>query len=801
MSRKSTAHERQKEVERLDAEDVPFAITGFRMERGVLLADVEAEERTMSLPWQVLAPLAAKRGVEPRRPPPAPAGRGKRNKQRRRHLHLGENYVRQGEGFRFLGIKRDHDELLVQVQVDSEVVWVRWRKLVGMVAGSEAKEGEAGEPLPYDARTRRLLQMLSPVDRLYAATVIEHLCEVKHGDRYGSLTAARPEYPNTPEYDPNYDPALTTVEDRIALKAPILAALGEAKDGGGWSRSNFYRKMSEIFNGGPRGLTVLWNGHSRAKLRAFSEIVDPRVWEALEETIKRHTSPGVGSTEWPIRDGDFLAQLALRGVGPEGVSEPMRRDLYDYASAGKFLDDPGSTKTSKSSRPERPFGHRLVLRPLEVVEIDSTALNLFCSMPDGKPINAEVLTAVDVCTRMVLALRVVPQGASSQEIKYLLFDMYAGAFCRKWGLDMRSSLGAMPEHLVVPEGFIQIIKSLTADRGPQMDSYETMATLQAMGTDVNQTPVRTGTAKAVVESLHNNWKYVTQGLPGDKGASVRDKGDQHGALPGPTMEQAEEFMWEWCTRVYHLAKQQGLRDPLDHRRRTCPLDAWMNHIRAGAIIRVPMDENTVVGFLTHDEKLATRGGIETNGGWYNGRALDGMRAEERGARQGPVAIRYDPRRKSQVLVYNDVREKWLSIKKVRTEPANEVGQDLIVGELREARAGGEQTNHSLTETQRRLETGTLRDRLYQQVVARRERQARQERASRAGERRQKLTLEKQRRAEATATIGGLPVDGGDADVVDLDAERHRRAVEAAQAASAGKPTFRFEDAPWSDFDG
>lgn len=714
----------------------------------------------------------------------------------RRRLRRTEEYVRNGKPFRLSSVGIVDHRLIAYVEIGDELVEMPYNDLESWVAESDAKDDEDAEPLPYDARTHCLMRMFSPQDRLFVAMAIEHMCQVEHGDKYGSFTEARPGFRDLPGYDEKYDPEkVPSRVERMQSKADELT-----KDWGkGWSFSQLYLKMRHVLWGGERGLSVLFDARTHATLKVFTQIKDKRVWAALKEVTALHTAPGVGSIAWTMRDADFLAALERHGVDPESISGKLRLDLLDHAAAGKYLDDTGSTRQSKKVRPRRPFGHQDVLRPGQVVEIDSTPVNAFCRTPAGEPIAAEVLVAIDVCTRMILALRVVPAGVVSGNVKLLLFDLLSGAFRKRWRLRDKSEWTCVPAGLALPEGMRPIIDGVKLDRGPQMDSIETWTSLAQRGVDVNQTPTCTGTAKGFVEAVQVNWALVTAGTPGDKGASPKDRGDQTGAALGPTIEQFELMLREWVLRAYHDRKHRGVHDPLDPRRSVSPMECFINHNSPWDEISVPIDENFVADFLHHATARATFDGMRVGKHIYQGKELNGMRDEERGTRCPPLEVRYDPYFPDRVLVRRPEDKKYRSVGlKAAYNDEQTVGQAFIEADLRERRAAGERTDFTATRTQSLLETGRVRHEHRQLVTEANEELERQRRATGRRNRRERVAAEERRRlaAKDPALAGVLHGVGDDADVVDLTAARARKNPQPESAvARPDVRTFSFEDIP------
>lgn len=728
----------------------------------------------------------------------------KKIRGRRRRIKLAEEYVlKDGSTFRIVGFrnKENSSKVLAIVETPTERLKISWNLLAQRVSSSLANDGESSEPLAYDVRTRMLLRMLSPTDHIYATMAIAHMCQARHGDFNGSFSGARPNFrEDKGVYDKDYDPELVSAGVRVENKSKWLTA----NWGSGWSVPRLYDKMQHVLDGGERGIAILWDKRTHSKLRTLQKLT-PDVYAALEEVAERHTAPGVGTLEWEQREADFRAALQRHGVNHEELGRELQRDLLAAATAGAFLEDVGSTRTSKAASPKHPYGHQDVVAPGRVIEIDGTPINAFCRDEAGEPIDGEVLVAIDASTRMIVGLRVVAKGMASRDVRLLFFDVLSGRFRREWKIKSDLLWMGVPDTMCIPEGMRPVIKGFKMDRGPQMESYVTMETLQQQGADLNMTPTRSGTAKGIVESFLKHFAKIMQGMPGDKGSSPHHKGDQTGAAPGPTLAQVEYFLREYVLRVYHLKKHENLRDPIDPRRRICPIDCFMNHVSAFREVAVPMDEDFVVQFLFPVPVRASYAGIECDGAFYQSDELDGVRDEDkgRGTRSPDLEARVDPYNPRWILVYHTVRNEWISVP--RDKRYNDIqtpGRYDVAHALADRRAAGERTDFAMSRNESSLELGILRND-YTAMLA----QAAEEMAAADGATKQQRARDariadaRERAANADPALAGYLHSVPDSDnVVSIDEARLRKegalVAVGASAADDFDEEYRPQDIPW-----
>ena len=77
--------------------------------------------------------------------------------------------------------------------------------------------------------------------------------------------------------------------------------------------------------------------------------------------------------------------------------------LFGTLSHGRHATGSASTRRSLAGRPEGMFGSLPAAAPGEVVQIDSTPLDVLVLLDDGVPGRVELTGMIDVATRMVPA--------------------------------------------------------------------------------------------------------------------------------------------------------------------------------------------------------------------------------------------------------------------------------------------------------------------------------------------------------------------------------------------------------------
>ena len=86
--------------------------------------------------------------------------------------------------------------------------------------------------------------------------------------------------------------------------------------------------------------------------------------------------------------------------------------LFGTLSHGRHVTGSASTRRSLAGRPEGMFGSLPAAAPGEVVQVDSTPLDVLVLLDDGVPGRVELTGMIDVATRVVPAAVLRPTTKS-----------------------------------------------------------------------------------------------------------------------------------------------------------------------------------------------------------------------------------------------------------------------------------------------------------------------------------------------------------------------------------------------------
>ena len=309
-----------------------------------------------------------------------------------------------------------------------------------------------------------------------------------------------------------------------------------------------------------RGLLALIDGRSTRPSKSW-DLIDERYRDVATQVI--NTLDGDPSTV-SIQELHRRTRVQLKVNGIGDLRTPQRI-TGEYLSALKR--EKGATTRAQRSRKLRKVSgtkHYPAIRPGQVVAIDATrADNLVFDALSGRPYSVEIITAIDVATRVVLAIRVVPMSANGIEAGLLIYDVcrpfslvVEGTLISDWrwvGLPEQIDFSAVPvrmrRRLMSPDfstlqGNHEIPSVLPdavrCDHGAIFVSEHFRALLDSLGIDLLLNRGGKANDNPHVERWHETIQRGLQQIPGYKGRNVSERGrlvSEEPLLTAPQLQQ------------------------------------------------------------------------------------------------------------------------------------------------------------------------------------------------------------------------------------------------------------------------
>ncbi|WP_193312893.1 Mu transposase C-terminal domain-containing protein [Georgenia subflava] len=423
-----------------------------------------------------------------------------------------------------------------------------------------------------------------------------------------------------------------------------------AREGKG--ASSIFRWLKEFRELGPSGLVDRRSVRIHQPLGNCPREVAEVIWQVLDRETQRsrHTSKSlVNEINETLNEryGDKVPHVSERSMMRhiKTLDEEFHRHLAK------------KTLRSNRSRPPTPFHSLVVSRPFEVVEIDSTPLDVLALSPvDGSPISVWLTVALDVYTRLVVAWRITTKDPKGLDAALLLYDMLMPKRWRpEWGEQARWRYG-IPESLVLGDAARGPLAGvpfgspsrISLDNGSIYVSDVMYAACVRLGIDLHFARKGRPTDKPHVERFFGTVKTgLIQYLPGYSGASVSDRGttanveDEAYLLP----EEIGDAFACWVAVQYHNTPHNGLPLRPGTSRVLTPNEAYDRAIAITGFYAVPASPTLAIELLPGAARQVTKQGVEIFGLHYDSEQLEPYREQlsPYPDHAGKWPIRYDPR--------------------------------------------------------------------------------------------------------------------------------------------------------------
>lgn len=570
-------------------------------------------------------------------------------------LNLGDLLTWRGEEY-VVAAARPHTAMLRRI-AGNDTVWIDIVALADElivtdpVAPPATDPHGTGKPANEDGDALAVLGTLTGEELAAARWWVPHLNEVISGVPDPDDASVLPRS--------GYETGRKT--DRRALKVLELNAAGHKV-----SARSLRRKERQYLLHGVHGLV------DRRALVAPQAIpsVDDRIREAVLAVLAATNGTSTVSVTTLIDKARAYVAQRYRGQEVEFPSaRTMRRVFAAYDHRG-LATGKATSRRSEANRHDRGPRPVAAVTPGQVVEIDSTPVNVWALMSDGKPGRVHLTVAVDVATRSILAFDIVPVSTSGVEHADLLARILRPRQCRPGApdylrLDKSQTLpgaamiaaderqrGALALPYIVPE-------TITTDRGRDYLSETFVSACRHFGISVVQAPPHSPTFKGHVErvlgTIDTMWM---QKQPGYVGNSVANRGEiDLGELR--TVGELQESFEEWWVRVYQNRPHSELRDRDVPSRMFTPNQMYAALFDAGAGIPVPLDQGTYIALMPVERRTIQNDGIHVDNLTYWHDDLPRLRKLTPPTRDGKWEVRKDPYDNDRVWVQDPKTNQWL----------------------------------------------------------------------------------------------------------------------------------------------
>ncbi|MFF9667047.1 Mu transposase C-terminal domain-containing protein, partial [Streptomyces althioticus] len=329
--------------------------------------------------------------------------------------------------------------------------------------------------------------------------------------------------------------------------------------------------------------------------------------------------------------------------------------LVHALADGKGLLGTAAQRRSHASRPAAPFRASVVLRPGEVVMLDSTPLDVMVVLADGVVGRAELTIALDVATRSVCAAVLRPMGTRAADAAVLLAQMATPMRMRPgWEQALALERSVVPyERLVSLDARLEgvaarpviVPETVVVDQGRVFVSSSFLAACDSLGVSVQPVPPANGPAKGQVERTFLTIRHrFSQYVAGYTGSDVTERG---GAVEDEacwTLPQLRELWEEWLVADWQSRVHEGLRHPTMPGLALSPNEMWASLVGVCGYAPVPLSREDYIELMPVKRLAINDYGIRFDYRTYDDEVLNGYRREPSRDRDcgGLWEVRHNP---------------------------------------------------------------------------------------------------------------------------------------------------------------
>jgi hypothetical protein len=512
------------------------------------------------------------------------------------------------------------------------------------------------------ARSPAALPPVSPLDGLTECAVSQalwwerHIVEVLRGLPPDATPGTTPK--------PEYDPRLVSLTRREQAKAAELTAAGRPVT------ASAVKQRRRRYQAG--GLAAMADRRAAPRTPPWGR-ADQRVVEAMRQAIGEATDASTRTASYVFwRTGQILD--GEHGTGTVALpSRAGRYRLFSSLSAGKHTTGSAKTRRSLAARPDGPFSQIQVSAPGEVMEIDSTPLDVMVRLDDGIEGRAELTGMVDVATRSVTAAVLQPSAKSADASVLLARTVTPEPMRPGWAKALAMSASALPHRrlsdidarlesaaarpVIIPD-------TIVIDHGKVFVSRNFRASCAYLGISLQPARKATGTDKPHIErTLGSVASLFAQFVAGYTGRSPEYRGRGPVQQAVWSLGELQELLDEWIIACWQNRPHDGLRDPGHPGRAFTPNEKYAAMVEAAGYVPVALSADDYVELLPARWHAVNAYGIKVNRRTYDGQELNPFRQQPSGVREHKNLweIHHDPYDVSRIWVRDHWNGGWITV--------------------------------------------------------------------------------------------------------------------------------------------
>ena len=470
-----------------------------------------------------------------------------------------------------------------------------------------------------------------------------HIAEVVYGVSPDAPPGSRPR--------PGYDPAVTTMTGRERAKAAELAAAGHVVT------AAMVKRRRQRWEAG--GLRALADQRLARPSPPFGR-ADPAVVDAMGTAIAEAADSSSRTAKFIIwRAGQLLAAEHPEAVMP---SRATCYRLYDTLSNGKHTTGSAVTRRALAGRPQGMFGQWEPQAPGELMQTDSTPLDVLVLLDDGVAGRVELTGMIDVATRTVTAAVLRPTTRSVDASVLLARTLTPEPMRPGWAeaLSMARSVLPYERLLSIDERMahaaarpVIVPDTIVIDHGSVFVSGSFRAACRHLGISLQPAHLASGSDKPHIERMFGSVASLfCEFVSGYVGRNPDRRGRGVAGEPLWSMLELQELLDEWLIAAWQNRRHEELRDPAHPGRALTPNEKYAALVEAAGYVPVALSADDYIELLPAEWRVINAYGIKIRRRTYDCEELNPLRLQPSGVRvkKDLWEVRCDPYDVSKVFV-------------------------------------------------------------------------------------------------------------------------------------------------------
>uniref|UniRef100_UPI001F4411BD Mu transposase C-terminal domain-containing protein n=1 Tax=Mycobacterium avium TaxID=1764 RepID=UPI001F4411BD len=407
--------------------------------------------------------------------------------------------------------------------------------------------------------------------------------------------------------------------------------------------------------------------------RAMFGRVDERLVAAVRQAIDDETDVSTGTVSRLQRR--VTKSLVAQYGAQDAPAMPSQRTFYRLVkrlSEGRHTFGSARTRRSLSKQPDGPFGALTVARPGEVVEIDSTPLDVRVVLDDGTVDRVELTGMVDDATCSIPAAVLRPTTKAVDAALLLARALTPEPMRPEWSDALRMSRSVLPyrcltgvDQRLADAAARPVIapETVVCDHGKAYLSQTFRQACCTLGINLQPAHPDTPTDKPKIErTLQSVATLFAQHVAGYVGSSVERRGKNAEQDAVWSIVELQALLDEWIVAVWQNRPHDGLRDPVTPGKALTPNEKYAALVEVAGYVPVPLSAEDYIELLPSCWRRINAYGIRVNNRSYDAKALNPYRRQHSGveSKKGQWEVHYDPYDVSRIWVRNHHDEGWLA---------------------------------------------------------------------------------------------------------------------------------------------